>query len=181
MPVPRLSRTRESAEGILSYIVEDLGSELSLNTREPTYYGNPVYVANYPCLVAVPHSSGVDMRSAESPIWGDFTINYRIVYVFEGDRPYSPSAVDPYPESQAFGDRLFDWLCYAVAENRIPLIDPDGEDVDTNWLFDMYLPPWYCRIDNEYQSALKTVCSELNLYAPMIEFGTKMRRYLAVA
>lgn len=181
MTVPRLSRTKETSEGILALIAADLGTEFSLNSREPTYYGHPIFVANYPCLVAVPHTSGMDMRTDKSPIWGDFTINHRIVYIFEGDRPYDADAADPYPESQAFGDRLVDWLCYAVAENKIPLIDPDGADIDTNWLFDMYLPPWYCRISNEYQSALATARAEHNLYAPMVEFGTKMRRYLAVA
>jgi hypothetical protein len=123
---------------------------------------------------------GQGIDAAESPIFGDFIIQHRIVYLFSGDMAHEAGFVDPWVQSNDFGDRLIDWLCYATVNDIIPLVDPDGENDDTNWLFDMYLPTWRLRIDNEYQSALAAVRQEENLFAPYVEFGTKKRQYLGV-
>jgi len=163
---------------VLGLLVEDLTTVLSLDSSEPSYCGNPLYVANYPCLVSVPSSSGCSVGPTRSPLWGDFDISHRIVYLFQGDKQYAGGSLDSYHRSQLFGDSVMNWLAAATLYNRMPLVDPDGVDDDTNWLIDMYVTPWRLTIQNEFQNALKQARPSENLFAPLVEFTTRSRRFI---
>jgi len=172
MTIPRNFYIKEVLEQVVDMMYDDLSADMEFDADEPTYVGNPIFLAKYPCLVSVPSSSGTSTEQEESPLFGRTLIQHIIVYVFKGMRPEDHDFVDPSVQALSYGQLMMDWIVYALINDRLPLKDPDGANVDTNWAADLYYPPFEFVIESEYQSALRETRQEQNLYAPCVRFRT---------
>jgi hypothetical protein len=158
---------------IVSMMHEDLTGYIDFNSTEPTYVGQPKYVANYPCLVSIPSSEGISINKVNCPHIGDTRVHVVIGYIFEGMSPSDYNFVDPSVLCIRYSDKMLDWIGWANFNNRFPLKDPDGEDTPTNWAIHMYDTPWTSRpYNNPYQNELSQYQNSENLYCPIVEFAT---------
>jgi hypothetical protein len=172
--IPREAYAMETATGVMELMNEDLGVELELDSDEPTYYGNPEYVSNYPCLVSLP--SDFITEHVEAPRIAEYHLQHRIAYVFQALRPDDKGFVDPYVTMITKGQRIIDWLAYSAMNNHFPIRDfEEPSTSDANWLVHIFERPWYLRIENEFNTQLRQARTEENLYCPLIEFTTITR------
>ena len=175
MSVPRNFYIETVLSQVLTMMQADLAATLDFDLDEPTYVGRPEYVANYPCLISVPSFEGVSAIAVESPHIGQTSIKHTVVYLYQGMRTDEDDFVDPHIQSIRYGEAMLDWLAYANLNDRLPLVDPDGADDDTNWAAHFYGRPWVFRVENEYQASLREVLEEEHLFAPSVEFTTVIR------
>jgi len=158
---------RAICEGILAKINTDLGTSMLLNTREPTYFGNPEYVAAYPCIVMPPPQVSLEGYGGDrgaSHLIGDLSLNHQLIYVYKATRN-----VDPYPELMDKTKLVIDWLIASMINRDFP---KDDSNVD---LFHFYVAPYIMRITNEYDDAFRKTASDANIHAGVVEFGTRKR------
>jgi len=172
MSIARNFYIKEVLDQVLSMMYEDLADEFEFDSEEPVYLGIPTFVANYPCLISVPTYTMSTIEAAESPYFGRTTIQHTIIYLFSGMRAHTKDFVDPAVRAIQYGQRMLDWVVYAAMMDRLPLKDPLGDNVDSNWAADQYWPPFEFSTESEYQSSLRDSKSEQNLYAPSITFNT---------
>lgn len=179
MTIPRNFYIKEVLEQVTSMMCDDLDGDLEFNEKEPYYVGSPAFLANYPCLISVPSSSGTSVESQESPLFGRTLVQHQVVYVFKGMSPEDHNFVDPSLKALEYGQLMLDWVVYALINDRLPLKDPDGANVDTNWAAHLYYPPFEMMIESEFQSAVRQYSTEQNLYAPAVRFRTlSQERYI---
>ena len=173
MTVAKELYIKEICEGILAKILADLGTELQLDDDEPTYYGYPTYIANYPCLVMIPPLASIEGYGGDrgaSRLIGDLLVDHQLVYIDKIDE-----GIDPYPHMADMACRLVDWLIASMVNREFPQLS--GED-----LFHFYVPPYRMRLRNEYDDEFRSSSGEahhLGLRAVVVEFGTRKRQPLS--
>lgn len=168
MVIPVQFSARLVREGILADLNTELGTELELDSKEPTYYGRPQFVAAWPCLISVPSQGDLSNVDSWSPLVGDFTIRHEIVYVYPYDRN-----TDPFPILEDRCNRILDFLAIKNVNRDFP--ESGGED-----LFHMYTPPWVCRMNNEYEGELRSAYPKHRLAAGLVTFQTLRREPLSL-
>jgi len=176
MSIPNNFYIDNILEQVVQMMYDDLKSEFEFDPDEPTYVGLPIFMSNYPCLVSIPSYTGVSSDQAHSPFFGKTTVQHTIIYVFKGMRAEEKDFVDPALMSLRYGQRMLDWVAYANLIDRLPLVDIDGDNVDSNWAADQYQFPWTLSIKSEYEDALRQHLEDDGLHAPCVTFNTIWQR-----